>query len=210
MAFIESSSGKQPSLFSAIAIGVGCIVGSGWLFASYKASKFAGPVAIGSWVIGALLALMIALLLAEIATFYSKETGLFARLLTITHNGDFGFINASSNWFATIITIPAEAEASIQYLAQAFPKISVSIFDNNHFTHLGIAAVCLLMVFYGILNYWGIKLLAKANNTITVFKLTVPALTAIIFMAASFHPENFSSYTVQLHRMAMTKCLPLS
>lgn len=194
MAFIESSSGKQPSLFSAIAIGVGCIVGSGWLFASYKASKFAGPVAIGSWVIGALLALMIALLLAEIATFYSKETGLFARLLTITHNGDFGFINASSNWFATIITIPAEAEASIQYLAQAFPKLSVSIFDNNHFTHLGIAAVCILMVLYGVLNYWGIKLLAKANNTITIFKLTVPALTAIIFMAASFHPENFSAY----------------
>lgn len=194
MAYIKSSSDKQPSLFSAIAIGVGCIVGSGWLFASYKASKFAGPIAIGSWVIGAVLALMIALLLAEIATYYSKETGLFARLLTITHNGDYGFIISSSNWFATIITIPAEAEASVQYLAQAFPAFSQSVFQNNHFTHTGIAIVCLIMVFYGFLNYWGIQLLAKANNAITIFKLTVPALTAIIFMAASFHPENFSSY----------------
>ena len=119
MAYLESSSNKQPSLFSAIAIGVGCIVGSGWLFASYKASKFAGPVAIGSWIIGAIFALIIALLLAEIATLYSKETGLFARLLTITHNRDYGFIISSSNWFATIVTIPAEAEASIQYLAYA-------------------------------------------------------------------------------------------
>ena len=193
MAYIESS-GKQPSLFSAIAIGVGCIVGSGWLFASYKAAKFAGPVAIGSWIIGAALALLIALLLAEIATLYTKETGLFARLLTLTHNSDYGFIISSSNWFATIITIPAEAEASIQYLAQAFPNISNEVFNNNHFTMFGIALVCMLMLLYGLLNYWGIKLLAKANNTITVIKLTVPALTAIIFMAAAFHPANFSSY----------------
>jgi amino acid transporter len=194
MAYIESSSNKQPSLFSAIAIGVGCIIGSGWLFASYKASKFAGPIAMGSWVIGALLALLIALLLAEIATYYSKETGLFARLLTLTHNGDYGFIISSSNWFATIITIPAEAEASVQYLAMAFPKLSEDVFNNNHFTHLGITLVCLIMVLYGLLNYWGIKLLAKANNTITVIKLTVPALTALIFFAAAFHPGNFTAY----------------
>ena len=78
MAYIET--GKKASLFSAIAIGVGCIIGSGWLFASYKAAKFAGPIAILSWVIGAFIALLIALLLAEIATMFHKETGLFARL----------------------------------------------------------------------------------------------------------------------------------
>lgn len=194
MAYIESSPGKQPSLFSAIAIGVGCIIGSGWLFASYKASKFAGPAALGSWVIGALLAFAVALLLAEIATMYTKETGLFARLLSLTHNGDYGFIISSSNWFATIITIPAEAEASIQYLAQAFPSLSDKVFFNNHFTYLGISIVCVLMLLYGLLNYWGIQLLAKANNMITIIKLTVPALTAIIFFAASFHPENFTVY----------------
>ena len=132
--------------------------------------------------------------MAEIATFYSKETGLFARLLTITHNGDYGFIISSSNWFATIITIPAEAEASVQYLAHAFPKFTQSLFQNDHFTHSGIAVVCVIMLFYGLLNYWGIKLLARANNAITVFKLTVPALVAVIFMIASFHPENFTSY----------------
>ena len=192
MAYIET--GKKASLFSAIAIGVGCIIGSGWLFASYKAAKFAGPIAILSWVIGAFIALLIALLLAEIATMFHKETGLFARLLTITHNRDYGFIVSSSNWFATIVTIPAEAEASMQYLARAFPNLSDDIFRNDHFTALGIACVCLIMVGYGVLNYWGIKLLAKANNTITVIKLTVPALTAIIIFAASFHASNFTSY----------------
>jgi amino acid transporter len=194
MAYIESSNNKQPSLFSAIAIGVGCIVGSGWLFASYKAAHFAGPIALGSWIVGALLALMIALLLAEIATYYRKETGLFARLLTLTHNPDYGFIVSSSNLFATIITIPAEAEASVQFISQAFPNVKELIFNNNHFTALGITIVCILMVLYGVLNYWGIKLLARANNAITVIKLTVPALTAIVFFAAAFHPGNFTAY----------------
>lgn len=194
MAYIESSSGKKPSLFSAITIGVGSIIGSGWLFASYKASKVAGPAAIWSWVIGAAIALLVALLLAEIATYYSKETGLFARLLSLTHNHDMGFIISSSNWFCTIIIIPAEAEASVQYLAEAYPPISADIFTNNHFTALGIAIVCVIMFLYGLINYWGIKLLAKANNAITTFKLIVPAATALLFFAASYHPENFTAY----------------
>lgn len=193
MAYIENST-KKPNLFSAITIGVGSIIGSGWLFASYKASKVAGTLAFGSWVIGAVVALLVALLLAEVATYYSKETGLFARMLSLTHNPDMGFIISSSNWFCTIIIIPAEAEASIQYLSQAYPSISDHIFMNNHFTALGIFFVCLTMIIYGLINFWGIKLFAKANNLITTFKLIVPAATALIFLAVSYHPENLTSY----------------
>lgn len=192
MAYIESN--KKANLFSAIALGVSCIVGSGWLFASYKAAKFAGPVSIFSWIIGAFIALLIALLLAEISTIYHKKTGLFARLLSITHNRDYGFIFSSSNWFATIATIPAEAEASMQYLVRALPRFSDELFMNNHFTALGIFWVCIIMIGYGILNYWGMKLLARANNIITVIKLTIPTLSSIIIFAAAFHPSNFTAY----------------
>lgn len=103
---IQLPKNSQPSLFSAIAIGVGSIVGSGWLFASYYAAKFAGPISILSWIIGAVLSLALALLLAEVATIY-QETGLFSRLLTITHNRDYGFIVASSNWFSMVSSIPS-------------------------------------------------------------------------------------------------------
>lgn len=194
MAYVENSSGKKPSLFSAITIGVGSIIGSGWLFASYKASKVAGTLALGSWVIGAFIALLVALLLAEVATYFSKETGLFARLLSLTHNHDMGFIISSSNWFCTIIIIPAEAEATIQYLSQAYPAFSNYVFMDNHFTALGLFFVCITMLMYGLINYWGIRLFAKANNAITTFKLIVPAATALIFLAVSYHPENLTSY----------------
>lgn len=185
---------KRPNLFSAIAIGIASIVGSGWLFASYKAAKFAGPISILSWVIGAALSLLIALLLAEIATIFHKETGLFSRLITITHNRDYGFIVSASNWLSMVVSIPGEAEASLQYLAMAFPSISNLIFANDHFTPVGILCVFVVLIGYGILNYWGIKLLTKANNGITTIKLVVPALTAIIIFVAAFHSSNFTSF----------------
>lgn len=193
MAYIEGS-GKTPSLFSAIAIGVGSIVGSGWLFASYFAAKFVGPASIISWVVGAAIALLLALLLAEIATMY-QETGLFSRLLSITHNRDYGFIIAISNWFAMVAIIPSEAVATINYLGNAYKPVEDIMYNSTgSLTLIGLAAVWLIMATYGLLNYWGIKLLAKTNNFITIVKFVVPAATGFIFMYGAFHTENFTSY----------------
>ncbi len=190
---IEVTNLKQPSLFSAIAIGVGSIIGSGWLFASYYAAKFAGPISILSWVIGALLSLALALLLAEVATMY-QETGLFSRLLTITHNRDYGFIVASSNWFSMVSSIPSEAIATVQYLGTAFPTLDKMMFVNGSLTLPGILVVYVIIAIYGFLNYWGIKTLAKANNIITTVKMVVPAAVGLLFMFAAFHPVNFTAY----------------
>lgn len=185
---------KQPSLFSAITIGVSSIIGSGWLFACYKTAQFAGPAALYSWFIGALLTLCPALLLAEIATYYHKEHAISARLLTLTHNKDIGFVISLPNWFYMTLLIPAEAEASVQYLAHSHKLISTHLFANGHFTALGIACVCLFMCMYLLINYWGIRLLSKVNNVITIVKFTVPLLTAGLFIYASYHPDNFTAY----------------
>lgn len=193
MAYIEGSK-KAPSLFSAIAIGVGSIIGSGWLFASYFAAKFVGPASIISWVIGAVIALLLALLLAEVATMY-QETGLFSRLISITHNKDYGFIIAISNWFAMVAIIPSEAVATINYLGNAYKPVEAVMYTpTGSLTIIGIATVWVTMAVYGLLNYWGISLLAKSNNFITTVKLVVPAATGFIFIASSFHPENFTAY----------------
>lgn len=185
---------KQPSLFSAIAIGVGCMVGSGWLFAAYYAAQYAGPASIISWVIGALLALMLALLLAEITTMY-KERGLFSRLLSISHgNKDFGFIVAISNWLGLLIVIPSEATATVQYLSSTFPQFSNNFMQNGQLTSWGIGCVVFLVLIYGFVNYWGIRGLAKVNNIITTFKFIIPIITGILLIFVSFHSENFTAY----------------
>ncbi|MEN9390771.1 MAG: hypothetical protein RL017_68, partial [Pseudomonadota bacterium] len=185
---------KKPSLFSAIALGVGSIIGSGWLFASYNAAKFAGPIAILAWIFGAIIALLIALLLAEVATMFHKEKSLFSRLLAISHNRDYGFIIAISNWCSMVVAIPAEAEATMQYLAEVIPDFHNKIFINNEFSAIGLVFVCFTIIVYGILNYWGVMLLTKANNAITIIKLIVPAATAIIFLITAWHPINFTAF----------------
>ncbi len=58
---------KAPGLWTAIGIGVGTMIGSGWLFSAYYAAQYMGPVSLVSWVLGALMSLVLALLLAEIA-----------------------------------------------------------------------------------------------------------------------------------------------
>lgn len=184
---------KQPNLFSAITIGVGSIIGSGWLFASYYAAKYAGPISILSWIIGAILALSLALLLAEIATMH-HETGLFARLLTITHNKDYGFIVATSNWFSTVCSIPSEAMATVQYISTAFPSVNKIMFLNGELTIIGTLMVYAIILIYGLLNYWGIRTLTRANNVITTVKMVVPAAVGLLFIFAAFHPANFTAY----------------
>src|SRR5688572_32865043 len=46
--------------------GITGIIGSGWLFASLCAAQIAGPAAIISWIIGGGVALLLALIYAEI------------------------------------------------------------------------------------------------------------------------------------------------
>ena len=54
---------------------------------------------------------------------------------------------------------------------------------------LGLSAV--LVIFYFLLNFWSVNLFAKTNSWITLYKLIVPALTAIALISTSWHPENF-------------------
>lgn len=184
---------NQVGLFSAICIGVGSIIGSGWLFASYYAAKFAGPIAIISWIIGAFISLIIALLLAEVATMF-PENGLFSRLLTISHNRDIGFIVAISNWLAIVMVIPSEAVATVQYLGNIFPHIAKILFVDDGLTILGsISAICIIFI-YALLNYWGIRSLTRSNNFITSIKIFIPILTGLMIMKTSFHTDNFTSY----------------
>ena len=54
------------------------MIGSGWLFSAYYAAQYTGPIAIISWIIGAAMALLLAFLLAEVASIY-KMRAMFAR-----------------------------------------------------------------------------------------------------------------------------------
>ena len=64
--------------------------------------------------------------------------------------------------------------------------------SHGELTPPGLAIAAALVIVYFLLNFWSVKLFARSNTAITVFKLVVPAATGIALIASGFHSENFS------------------
>lgn len=154
--------------------GLGSIIGSGWLFGAWKAAKIAGPAAICAWIIGAVVILAIALTYAELGAMF-PESGGMVRYARYSHGSLVGFISAWANWIAIVSVIPIEAEASIQYMSTWPYAWAHALFVNGELTTPGLLLSAILVVIYFLLNYWGVKLFARANTAITIFKFLIPA-----------------------------------
>jgi amino acid transporter len=170
--------------------GLGSIIGSGWLFGAWRAAQLAGPGAIYAWLIGAAIITMIALTYSELGAMF-PESGGMVRYGHYSHGSLVGFIAAWANWIAIVSVIPVEAEASVQYMASWKWTWAQDLFVNHELTPPGLGIAAVLVVIYFLVNYWSVKLFAKTNSAITLFKLVVPAATAIALIATEFHPENF-------------------
>ncbi|WP_454783904.1 APC family permease [Legionella sp. WA2024007413] len=180
------------SLFSATALSATAMVGSGWLFSAQLNAKIAGNYAFLAWVLAALLVMAVGLCLAQVASIYPVR-GATARSSALSHNGIFGMPFAFANWFGLMVTIGTEAQATTQYLAAAI-KSDVLIADNV-LTFYGKLFALSILVIYLFINYFGIKLLAKINNTVTVIKILSPIFTIVIFLIMRFDTSNFSLAT---------------
>lgn len=184
---------KRPGLFTAVGIGVGSMIGSGWLFSAYYAAQYIGPASFFSWAIGAVLALILAMLLAEIAGIF-QDKALFTRLITVSHgNADFGFIVTLSGWLGLVLVIPTEASATVEYLSTIVPSLAHRLMMDQHHTSLGTACILALVIMYSLLNLWGMRGFSKISNTLAIFKIVIPIVTALLLMVSSFHPSNFVS-----------------
>ncbi|MBB3225808.1 amino acid transporter [Luteibacter sp. Sphag1AF] len=188
---------RDVGAFALMLTGLGSIIGSGWLFGAWHAAQLAGPGAIYAWIIGAVIILFIALTYAELGAMF-PESGGMVRYGHYSHGSLVGFIAGWANWIAIVSVIPVEAEASVQYMASwpwDWAKWTQSLYvvteGHGELTPWGLAIAAVLVLVYFFLNFWSVKLFAKSNTAITIFKLVVPAATAIALMMTSFHWENF-------------------
>lgn len=60
-------------LLQLVLLGLGSLIGSGWLFGSWEATRVAGPAAIISWVIGAVVIGVIAYTYIELGTMFPQS-----------------------------------------------------------------------------------------------------------------------------------------
>ncbi|WP_460338987.1 APC family permease [Actinoallomurus acanthiterrae] len=184
---------RRLGTFSLLMVGLSSIIGSGWLFGSWKAAKVAGPAALFAWIIGAGIMILIGLSYMELGSLFPKSGGM-VRYAQYSHGSLVGYMGGWSNWIAIVSVIPIEAEASIQYMSSWKWHWAKGLYDGKELHPMGLALAAVLVVVYFLLNYWTVKLYAMANNFIMIVKFAVPALTIIGLIASGFHGSNFTHH----------------
>ncbi|MEM3950524.1 APC family permease, partial [Saccharolobus sp.] len=187
---------KELTLLDMSFLGLGAIIGSGWLFASLAAASVAGPSAVLAWIIGGILIMFVGLAYAELGSAIPR-TGGIVRYPHYTHGSYAGYI-LGFLYLLSAMTVPAiEAEAAITYISSInsyMGSLLTTTADGVTILTLpGIGLATLLLIVFFFINYFGIKVLGKTNTGITFWKLIVPTITFILLLAIGFNIKNFTS-----------------
>ena len=161
------------------------IIGSGWLFGAYHASRIAGPLSIWSWVAGAVIILLIALCFAELAAMFPRS-GALVHMSHASHGDGLGRI---WGWmlFLAYVPVPAvETEAIVTY-ANNYAPYFIQPGSGGLLTKAGFGFCLGLLAVIALLNLLAVGLLLRVNSTITWWKIAIPALTGIVLIISSTH-----------------------
>ncbi|MCD8879636.1 APC family permease [Staphylococcus kloosii] len=176
-----------------VLLGLGSLIGSGWLFGAWEASSLAGPAAIISWVIGFIVIGTIAYNYIEIGTMFPQSGGM-SNYAQYTHGSLLGFIAAWANWVSLVTIIPIEAVSAVQYMSSwpwDWAKPMHHLMAGGSISNIGLLATFVIIIIFSLLNYWSVKLLTSFTSLISIFKLGVPCLTIIMLMISSFDTGNY-------------------
>ncbi|MGN6742939.1 MAG: APC family permease [Amnibacterium sp.] len=164
------------------------MVGSGWLFASYYAAQSAGPLALGSWIVAAIATVLVGLTFIELGVtrpiaggnvrWPSMMSGPFVGIM-------IGWVLLLQTAFGT----PSEASGLLQYASRWWPALAA----NGKLTVVGLLMAVLVLVAFTALNWFGVLLMTRISNAITIFKIIVPVLTIILLFASGFSPANVAT-----------------
>lgn len=179
---------KKISLLSATALSIATMVGSGWLFSAQLSAQYAGNWSFVSWILAAVFVILVGLCLASVVEVF-PVTGATTRSSALSHNNIFGMPFAFANWFGILVVVANEAQATGQYLFAAM-KNQIFIIDN-HLTVIGKFGELLIVLLYLVINLYGIKLLSKFNNALTIIKIIVPLATILLLLVTHFDKSNF-------------------
>ncbi len=176
---------RRLSLLDLTLIGVGAIVGSGWLFAALNGALVAGPLAWAAWILGAFVVTIIGIVYAEIGAALPRAGG-FVRYPEYTHGSLVGYIIGFMGMLSYSSVAGVEVEAVRQYTQHWWPGLTAP--GGNPSTGGFIFQFSLLVLFF-LLNYWSVNVFGKVNTVLTLIKFIVPLLT-ITALLTQFHVSN--------------------
>lgn len=176
---------RRVGWFSLAALTFTGMIGSGWLFASYYAAQAAGPLAVGSWIIAGIATALVGLTFIELGVTRPIAGG-NVRWPSMLSGP---FIGVMIGWVLLLETAfgtPSEASGLLQYASQWWP----ALMSGGKLSLIGILMAALVLVFFTALNWFGVVLMTRVTNVITIFKIAVPLLTIILLFATGFTPSN--------------------
>ncbi len=198
----DTSPTEQPQLKRHIGIvgllfaSIGSIIGSGWLFGALNASKEAGPAAVISWALGAVMVLAIALVYAELGVMFPLSGGVI-RYPHLSFGSFASYTTGWITWVGASTTAPIEVLAALQYATKYAPfTVQQQTAGQTVYTltGLGYAAAVVLMALFVVINYFGIRWFARINNVLVGWKLFIIVLVIVAFFFASFNGANFTDH----------------
>ena len=172
-------------------ISLGSIIGSGWLLGALTTATVAGGASLVSWILGAAVIALLALVHAELGSTYPVSGGT-ARFPFITFGGLGGFTGGWMAWLQAVTIAPIEVEATLGYLNSHFTTLNL-LNANGTLTGKGILIGAGFMLVFSVINTMGVRWLSETNSVAVIWKVLVPAITIIALMATAFHGSNFTA-----------------
>lgn len=175
-------------------VSLGSIIGSGWLLGALGAATAAGPASLISWVLAAIIILILALIHAELAAAYPVAGGT-ARFPYFAFGALAGFTAGWAAWLQAVAVAPIEVEASLSYLNSVhFIHDHLNMLKpNGSLNGTGLVVATIFMALFTALNLMGAKLLSESNSIMVIWKVAVPLLAVVVLMTLNFHASNFTA-----------------
>jgi amino acid transporter len=166
------------------------IIGSGWLFGSWKGAYSTGTSAILAWILAGIAIIILALVHAELGGMYPVSGGT-ARFPHFAFGSVAGISFGFFSWIQAITVAPIEVFAVMQYLSYYWHSIFNDV--TGEVTGLGFVMSIILMAIFTGVNFLAMRLFNKVNAAITWWKMAIP-IAAIIILLFKFHGSNFNSH----------------
>ncbi len=181
---MKRSLGPVALMFTAI----GSIIGSGWLFGAFNASALAGPAAIFSWAVAAVMIILIGLTYAELGPMFPISGGVVRYPHLVW--GSFGSYSMGFvTWIAAAAVPAIEVTGALQYASRFYPFTQAVQYQGTTqhiLTPVGMVIAVLALALFVVLNYFGVLLFAQINNVVVWWKLFVIVLVIAIFLVTGF------------------------
>jgi amino acid transporter len=173
-------------------VSLGSIIGSGWLLGALFAAEAAGPASLISWVLAALMLMVLALIYAELSSAYPVAGGP-GRIPFFAFGTLAGFTSGWAAYLQAVTIAPIEVEASLSYLdSTKWAKEHFNMLHTNGTLNgRGLLVATAAMLVFTVINLLGAKMLSDSNAVIVIWKAAVPAVTIVVLLTLRFHASNF-------------------